>query len=120
MDSLCPSMLRLLRHLSLYRRIRNTNTPNNMHATAIHFVRLIPDWNSLDSVRHAHSFLEAAALIFFALLVLFEVSAHFSEEKKRERLLEKIGLYFFAVAVLAEIAAYPYGQRNGTMSGQVL
>ena len=42
-----------------------------MHATAMHLAILIPDWKSLDSVRHAHSVLEAAALIFFALLVLF-------------------------------------------------
>ena len=102
------------------RRMRNTNTPKSMHATATHFVRLFPDWNSLDSVRHAHSFLEAVALVFFALLVFFDVLAHFSEDKKRERLLEKIGLCFFAVAVFAEIGAYPYGQRNDTLSEQII
>ncbi|HEX6503107.1 MAG TPA: hypothetical protein VF011_07645 [Terriglobales bacterium] len=91
-----------------------------MNATAVSFIRLIPDWNSLDSVRHAHSLLEADALVFFALLVVFDVLAHFSEEKKRERLLEKIGLCFFAVAVLAEIAAYPYGQQNDHLSEQVI
>ena len=88
--------------------------------TAIYLVGLIPDWNSLDSVRHAHSFLEAVALVFFALLVLFDVSAHFSEDKNRERLLEKIGLACFFVAVLAEIAAYPYGQRNDALSEKII
>jgi hypothetical protein len=104
----------------LYRRTRVSNNPKSMNATAISFARLIPDWNSLDSVRHAHSTLEADALVFFALLVLFDVLAHFSTEKRRERLLEKIGLCFFAVAVLAEIAAYPYGQRNDRLSEQLI
>jgi hypothetical protein len=91
-----------------------------MHATAMHFAIPMPDWNSLDSVRHAHSLLEAVALGFFALLVLFDVLSHFSEDKKRERWLEKIALCFFAIAVLAEIVAYPYGQRNDTLSEQII
>jgi len=91
-----------------------------MNATMMHFAILIPDWNSLESVRRAHSDLEGAALVFFALLVLFDVLAHFSDDKKRERLLEKIGLCFFAIAVLAEILAYPYGQRNDALSEQVI
>ena len=51
----------------------------------------IPDWNSLDSVRRAHSWLEAAALIFFALLVVSDVLANMHEDKNvgRARLLEK-------------------------------
>jgi hypothetical protein len=80
----------------------------------------MPNWNSLDSVRHIHSELEAIALVFFALLVVFDVLAHLSGDKKKERLLEKAGLCFFAVAVLAEIAAYPYGQRNDTLSEQLV
>jgi hypothetical protein len=81
----------------------------------------LPDWNSLDSVRRAHSRLEGSALVFFALLVAFDVLAHLSaEDKRREALFEKIGLCCFAVAVLAEIAAYPYGQRNDTLSAQVI
>ncbi len=91
-----------------------------MRATAMRLVVLIPDWNSLDSVRHAHNVLEAVALVFFALLVLFDVLAHFSEDTRKERLLEKIGLLFFAVAVFAEIAAYPYGQRNDALSEQII
>lgn len=82
----------------------------------MNFARLIPDWNSLESVRHTHSVLEFGALVFFALLVIFDALAHLSESQKRERILEKIGLCFFAIAVLAEIAAYPYGQRNDTLS----
>jgi hypothetical protein len=86
----------------------------------MHFATLIPDWNSLDSVRRAHSDLEAAALVFFALLVLFDILAHLSIDDKRKTLLEKIGLYCFAIAILAEVVAYPYGQRNDTLSGQVI
>ena len=66
---------------------------------------LIPDWNSLDSVRRAHSDLEAAALVFFALLVVSEALAHLSGNEKRERAFDKIGIVFFAIAVLAEILA---------------
>ncbi len=77
----------------------------------------LPDWNSLDSVRSAHSNLEGAALVFFALLVVFDVLAHFAEEhKERARLLEKIGLCCFAIAVLCEIVGYRYGQRNDALS----
>jgi len=86
----------------------------------MHFAMLIPDWNSLESVRRAHSDLEAVALVFFALLVLFDVLAHLSKGESRKTLLEKIGLCFFAVAVLAEIGAYPYGQRNDTLSEQTI
>jgi hypothetical protein len=88
----------------------------------MHFAVRIPEWNSLDSVRRAHSWLEAFALVFFALLVMFDVLAHMYE-KKSDNLahrLEKIGLWFFAIAVLSEIAAYPYGQRNDTLSEQTI
>lgn len=82
----------------------------------------LPGWNSLDSVRHIHSEFEGAALLFFALLVLFEVLAHRSPEKspRRERRLETIALWCFGVAVFAEIVAYPYGQRNDALSEQVI
>lgn len=89
--------------------------------TMANFALFLPDWNSLDSVRRAHSDLEFAAIVFFALLVVFDVLAHFAEEnKKRETLLERIGLCFFAVAVLSEMAAYRYGQRNDALSAQVI
>jgi hypothetical protein len=91
-----------------------------MNATMMHFAIFIPDWNSLESVRRAHSDLEGAALVFFALLVLFDVLAHFSDDKRRERLFEKIGLCFFAIAVFAELLAYPYGQRNDSLSEQLI
>ncbi len=81
---------------------------------------MIPDCNSLDSVRQAHSLLEATALVFFALLVLFDVLAHLSKDENKKTLLEKIGLGFFAVAVLAEIIAYPYGQRNDALSARII
>jgi hypothetical protein len=89
--------------------------------TTMLFAMILPDWNSLDSVRRTHSDLECAALVFFALLVLFDVLAHLSDgNKNREKLFERIGLCCFAVAVLAEIAAYPYGQRNDALSAQVI
>ena len=96
------------------------NAPRSTQAKSMHFATLIPDWNSLDSVRRAHSDLEAAALVFFALLVLFDILAHLSTDDKKKTLLEKIGLCCFAIAVLAEVVAYPYGQRNDTLSGQII
>jgi hypothetical protein len=86
----------------------------------MHFAIFFPDWNSLDSVRHVHTDLEGAALVFFALLVVCEALAHLSDDKKTERLFDKIGIVFFAIAVLAEIAAYPYGQRNDTLSERMI
>lgn len=87
----------------------------------MYFAIFLPDWNSLDSVRHTHSDLELAALVFFALLVVFDVLAHLAgENKNKENLFEKIGLCCFAVAVLAEIVAYPYGQRNDALSAQII
>ena len=92
----------------------------SMHATIMHFAICLPDWNSLDSVRRAHSFLEGAALAFFALLVVCEALAHLSDDKKMERRFDKAGIVFFAIAVLAEIAAYPYGQRNDRLSSDMI
>jgi len=96
------------------------NAAISMHATITLFATIFPDWNSLDSVRRAHSDLEGAALVFFALLVASEALAHLSDDKKTERRLDRIGIVFFAIAVLAEIAAYPYGQRNDTLSEQII
>lgn len=92
-----------------------------MLAAAMNFaIRFLPDWNSLESVRRTHSHLEAASLVFLALLVVFEALAHLTEDKARERMLDKIGIVFFAIAVLAEIAAYPYGQRNDELAQQAI
>jgi hypothetical protein len=91
-----------------------------MQAAIMHLAIWLPDWNSLDSVRRAHSRLEGSALVFFALLVVFDVLAHLSNDKKGEIRFEKIALWCFALAVLAEIAAYPYGQRNDTLSEQII
>jgi hypothetical protein len=90
------------------------------YATMTHFATCLPDWNSLESVRRVHGNLEFWALVFFALLVLFDVLAHFSDDKKREKLFERFGLCFFAIAVFAEMVAYPYGQRNDTLSRQII
>lgn len=75
-----------------------------------------PDWNSIDSVRRAHSNLEITALIFFALLVIAEVVAHLAKTDRIKHAFETAGIVLFAIAVSAEIAAYPYGQRNDTLS----
>src|ERR1700730_5531167 len=85
----------------------------------MHYWNLLWDWNTLDSVRAVHSFLEGWALVFFGLLVLFDVLAHLAEEdKSRSKNLERIGLVCFAVAVFAEGLAYPYSRRNDTLAGQ--
>ena len=85
-----------------------------------HLAIILPDWNSLESVRRAHRDLEAAALVFFALLVVCEALAHLSDDKNTERRFDKMGIVFFAMAVLAEIAAYPYGQRNDKLSADMI
>ena len=93
-----------------------------MMATIINFAICMPGWESLDSVRRIHTWLEGTALAFFALLVVFDVLAHLYEKKSEHRAhwFGTIGLWFFAIAVLSEIAAYKYGQRNDTLSGQVI
>ncbi len=91
-----------------------------MHATMALLAISFPDWNSLESVRRTHSDLEGAALVFFALLVVFEALSHRTDDKKKAHALDTFGIVFFAIAVLAEIAAYPYGQRNDELSQQVI
>lgn len=86
----------------------------------MHFAICLPGWNSLDSVRRIHNYLEGAALVFFALLVFSEALAHLSSNEKNKSAFDRIGIVFFAIAVLAEIAAYPYGQRNDSMSEQII
>lgn len=87
--------------------------------TIVHLA-ILPDWNSLDSVRRAHSNLEAAGLVFFVLLVVMEALAHNATDDKRKHLFDSIGIWFFAVAIVCEIAGYWYGQRNDALSGQII
>jgi len=87
---------------------------------ALNLTNFMPFWNSLDSVRRIHSDLELAALISFALLVFFDVLAHIASDEKRQRIFGEIGLWFFGFAVLFEFIAYPYGQRNDTLSEQII
>lgn len=86
----------------------------------IMLLAMFPDWNSLDSVRRAHSDLEAAGLLFFALLVVADALAHVLRDEGKKHSFGTAGIWFFAVAVLCEIAAYPYGQRNDALSAQVI
>jgi hypothetical protein len=86
----------------------------------MHYWNLLWNWNIVESVRVVHSFFEGWALVFFALLVLFDVLAHLTEDghKARSKTFERIGLWCFGVAVIAEILAYPYSRRNDTLSSQ--
>lgn len=112
-------LMRVVFHFLLYRRRRAANTAKGRKVMAMHFAIWIPDWGSLDSVRSAHSELELAAIIFFGLLALFDILAHFAEDnKEREKILERIGLFCFGLAIVAEISGYIYGQRNDFLSGQ--
>ncbi len=86
----------------------------------MYLAKLIPDWNSLDSVRLAHSRLELASIVFFALLVIAEAIAHKRDEGKAKHRVDTLGLVFFVVAVLCEGAAYPYSQRNDELSEYVI
>ena len=88
----------------------------------MHYWNLPWDWNNLDSVRTVHSFLEGWALVFFALLVAFDVLAHQAEKEHpaRAKRFARIGLWSFGVAVFAEILAYPYSQRNDTLSEKII
>ena len=81
---------------------------------------LLPDWDSLDSVRKAHSFLELWAIWLFAALVVCDVVAHLIEDSRKPlaKIFERIGLCCFALAVAAELSAYKYGQRNDALSDQ--
>jgi hypothetical protein len=89
-------------------------------STAIYLAIRLPDWNSLESVRLAHSRLELSSIVFFALLAVAEAFAHRCSDEKRKRHIDTAGIVFFVIAVLSEMAAYPYGQRNDTLSEQVI
>jgi hypothetical protein len=56
----------------------------------MHYWTLLWDWTSIDSVRSVHNALEGGALIFFTLLVLFDVLAHLSEDKHKDRAINQI------------------------------
>ena len=70
---------------------------------------MIPSWNDFEKVKAIHAFFERWALIFFAVLVLFEVLAHW--HTKRENLFKILALISFGLAVAFEICAYPYSRR---------
>ena len=84
----------------------------------MHYWHLLFNWSVLESVRKVHSFFEGLAIALFALLVLFDILAHRSEDtdKDRARRLEKIGLWFFGLAILAEIVTHEYSNRNDALS----
>lgn len=86
----------------------------------VHPATLLPDWNSLESVRAAHNVFELSALVFFAALVVMDALAHLTEDRNPvgARSLEKIGLVCFAVAVLSELVAYPLSRRDDFLSDE--
>ncbi|WP_128914915.1 hypothetical protein [Granulicella sibirica] len=81
-----------------------------------YFASWMPFWNSLDDVRRIHSGLSLASVIFFVLLAFFDALSHWSKDKNKERKWAEIGIACFVIAVLCELAAYPYGERNDTLS----
>jgi len=81
---------------------------------------MFPGWDSLDSVRATHSWLEAGGITFFALLVIAEVISHRSKKADIKHRADLIGIWFFAIAVACEIAGFGYGQRNDELSGKII
>jgi hypothetical protein len=80
----------------------------------------LPDWNSIESVRAAHSLLEGMAIAFFVFLAGLEAIGHMLEKRKHElaEAIEVAGLCVFAIAVIAEFHAYPYSRRLDALSEQ--
>jgi hypothetical protein len=88
----------------------------------MHF-SLLPDWNSIDSVRSAHAILEVMAIVFFIVLAALESVAKILEKQHKHEaaeVAEVIGLFFFAIAVIAEFHAYPYSRRLDTLSERTI
>jgi hypothetical protein len=60
-----------------------------------------PDWNSIESVRHAHASLELWAIIFFGLLVVLEAWEHLLDENHPlAKKIARAAIFSFAIAVL--------------------
>jgi hypothetical protein len=79
----------------------------------------LPGWNDLETARTAKSFLEFGAIVFFALLVLFEILAHANAKRaKRKRVFDITALICFAVAVVFEAFAHPYSRRVDTLADE--
>jgi hypothetical protein len=74
----------------------------------------LPGWENLETAKSIHSFFEIAALVLFAVLVLFEVLAH--RKTKKENLFKILALISFAGAIGAEVVAYPYSRRMDELS----
>jgi len=80
-----------------------------------------PYWQTLQDARHAHSFLQVAALIFFGLLVIFEIRALVAKKHGQhdaEKRYEILAIAAFAVAVLLEIIALPYSSRSEDLADE--
>jgi hypothetical protein len=73
----------------------------------------LPGWESLDSVKHFASVIEVTTLVFWSLLVVFEIGARFW--KKYSNLLGGLALIAFALAVLGEVAEHKYSARKDVL-----
>ena len=99
--------------------MRAASAARSAHVTMMNLA-LLPDWDSLDSVRLAHSILEASGLVFFALLVVADAISHTSESDRKKHAFDTVGIWFFAIAVMCEIVGFQYSQRNDELSDQVI
>ena len=79
----------------------------------MHYWNLLWDWNALDAVRTVHSAFELSALIFFALLVMFDVLAHLSDANKTlEKLLSATEKIFRLKRNSHSLSLNPTSARN--------
>jgi hypothetical protein len=70
----------------------------------------LPGWDSLDSVKTFGSYVRAVTLYFWALLVSFDVAAHFW--KRCSRFFTVLAFVAFASAVAGELVQNMYDQRK--------
>jgi S1-C subfamily serine protease len=95
-----------------FTRVLLYRTRENRHvASGIRGNIVLPGWNSLGSVKRIASFVEAGTLVFWSLLVMFEITAHFSS-KKLHKVFNVLALIAFAVAVSGEIVEHKYQGRK--------
>lgn len=70
----------------------------------------LPGWDSLETIKRISSGVEAVTLVFWVLLVAFEVVAHIW--KKYERVFNILALVAFALAVSGEIISHQYNHQR--------
>jgi hypothetical protein len=73
----------------------------------------LPGWESLESVKAIDSIVQIVTLVFWSLLVTFDVIA--VAWKKRAAFFTTLALSAFALAVAGEIIHYKYDSRKGVL-----